>query len=81
MKSNDLNVFLRFGAAVYVRDEFITQAFGSSKKEAKRNAAEQALYKLLAHDEVLNGEKRELKVCLGCAFSMWLTFFWGGARG
>ena len=62
MKSNDLNVFLRFGAAVYVRDEFITQAFGSSKKEAKRNAAEQALYKLLASDEVLNGENRELKV-------------------
>lgn len=46
------HLFLRFGAAVFVRDEFIVEAFANSKKDAKRSVAEQALYRLMANDEV-----------------------------
>lgn len=57
-------LFLRFGAAVFVRDEFIVEAFANSKKDAKRSVAEQALYRLMANDEVTWQLKPVNKFCL-----------------
>ncbi|XP_062613756.1 adenosine deaminase domain-containing protein 1-like [Saccostrea cucullata] len=45
-----------FVAAVFVRDEFIVETFASTKKEAKKNAAEQALYRLMANDEIIKNQ-------------------------
>lgn len=42
---------------MFVRDEFIVEAFANSKKDAKRSVAEQALYRLMANDEVTRQQK------------------------
>lgn len=51
-----------FGAAVFVRDEFIVEAFANSKKDAKRSVAEQALYRLMANDEVIRSQTVSLTI-------------------